>query len=64
MEGAFLPMGRFVAIAVLQVSGCREEAATEVDALIAIRPDASIQSAASLFASYENSAQVGTAPLQ
>ena len=58
MEGGPLPLRRFVAIAVLQVTGCHEEATTEVDALLANRPDTSIQSAASLFASYKEPAQV------
>jgi len=56
MEGALLPLGRFTAIAVLQVTGCHEEARTEVEALLTNCPDTSIQSAASLFASYKNSA--------
>lgn len=60
VEGGLRPQSRFVAIAVLQVSGCHKEAATDVDALLANCPDTSIQSAASLFASYKDSAQVET----
>jgi len=59
-EGSGTPLSQFAAIAVLQMSGCYEEAAAKVAALLADRPDVSIQSAASLFASYKNSAQVQT----
>ena len=60
VEGGLLPQSHFAAIAVLQVTGCHEEAATAVQGLLANRPDSSIQSAALLFASYESSAQMET----
>jgi hypothetical protein len=58
VEGSLRPPSRFVAIAILQVTGGNEEADTEVDALLTNCPDTSIQSAASMFACYKNSAQV------
>ena len=59
-EGSFRPQNRFLAIAVLQVTGCHEEVATEVDALLKNHPESNIQSVASLFANYKDSAQVET----
>jgi adenylate cyclase len=58
VEGGLNPLCRFVAIATLHLSGCREEAAAQVAGLLADQPDPSIRSAASLFASNRNSAQV------
>ena len=60
LEGGFHydPPTRFAAIALLQVTGCREEAVTEVKALLADSPDASIQSAAAMFVSYKNSSRL------
>lgn len=58
VEGGFNPLCRIVAIATLQLSGCRDEAAAQVAGLLAEHPDSSIQSAASLFANNRHSAQV------
>jgi len=58
VEGGLLPQSRLVAIAVLQVNGCHQEAAAAVDALRAAQPDVSIRSAAALFASYKDPARV------
>jgi adenylate cyclase len=57
-EGGLQPLSRFVAIAILQMTGCHEEADTEVAALLADDAGASIQNTAALFANYKNSAQV------
>lgn len=58
VEGSLLPLARFTAIAVMQVAGCHEEAATKAAALRAERPEVSIQSAASLFSYFESRAGV------
>jgi adenylate cyclase len=58
VEGRGTPLGPFTSIATLHLNGCHDEAAEKVDALVADHPDASVQRAALLFSSYQDSARV------
>lgn len=53
LEGALFPTSQYVAIAVLQINGAREEAGSRIKALLETQPDSCVERAKRLFASHE-----------